>query len=272
MASTLVQQIYSRNVTLLQTFSSMSGSNLVQLYAPGFASPYDRVNVLKYYGFITSLRMKVDVNSIPESEIPSLPLTDSRTERITAVRDLEWRSPRKEIEFYLKTSRSAWFPIFKVSLLNRIPYYQINLLPLFGDAVAFEVGNDARIAARITDAGYGLLNNSDSITIFGSAQEEAMALPEQETEISMSSDLALPVTDESSIVLPANPNRKQLILFNNSPTHDCFLSYNGSAVLNRGIPLKRGGGTYEINKNNPYKGLISGIGTGELTLFGFEAV
>lgn len=88
----------------------------------------------------------------------------------------------------------------------------------------------------------------------------------------MSSDLALAVTDESAIVLPANPNRKQLILFNNSPTHDCFLSYNGTAVLNRGIPLKRGGGTYEISRTNPYKGLISAIGTGELTLFGFEAV
>lgn len=272
MANALVQQAYTRNVSILQRFSNTSGSNLIQVYAPGWVSPYDRTTTNKFYGFITSLRLKVDVNSLPESSLPNLELTSSRTERITAVRDIEWNSPRKEIEFYLATSRIPWQPIFKVSLLNRLPYYQINLLPYLSDASSVEIGNDARLGARIVDAGYGLLNDTDNVIIFGSAQEEAVALPTQEEEISMSSDLALDVTDESAIVLPANPHRKQLILFNGSPDQDCFLSYNGTAVLNRGIPLKRGGGTYEINRNNPYKGLISAIGTGNLTLLGFEAV
>lgn len=268
----IVQQAYSRNVSIVKGFSSASGASMIQIYAPGSVTPWDRTATIRYYGFITSLRLKIDINSIPESQIPILDLTADRTERITAVRDLEWKSPRKQIDFFLKTSQIGWQQIASISLLNRLPYYHVNLLNYLTDGVAFEVGNDTRLAARIVDVGYGLLSTTDNLTIFGSAQEEATALPTDEPVISYGSDFSWALTTQSQIILPANANRLQATLVNTSETETAYLSYGGIAQAGRGIALLRGGGTYEINKFNPYKGAISAIGTGPLTLVGMEAV
>jgi hypothetical protein len=268
----LIQQAYSRNVSILKSFTSGSGTSMVQLYAPGSVTPWDRTATIRYYGFITSLRMKVDINSLPESQIPRIELTDDQTARITTIRDLEWKSARKQIDFFLKTSQISWQHIASISLLNRLPYYHVNLLQYLTDGSAFEVGNDTRLAARISDAGYGLLSTTDNVTIFGSCQEEATALPTDEPNISYAQDFSWEVGTNSQIVLPANPNRLQATFVNSSSSQDIFLSYGGIAHQGKGIALLRGGGTYEINKFNPYKGAIAAISTGTAGLVGMEAV
>lgn len=268
----IVQQAYSRNVSIVKSFTSATGTSMVSLYAPGSVSKWDRTATIRFYGFITSLRMKVDINSLPESTIPQLNLTDDQTARITAVRDMEWKSPRKQIDFFIKTSQIGWTQIASLSLLNRLPYYHVNLLQYLTDGTAFEVGNDARLAARIVDVGYGLLNTTDNLTIFGSAQEEATALPSDEPEISYANDFSWDLTAQSQMILPANPNRLQATFVNHSETQNIYLSYSGIAQQGKGIPLLKGGGTYEINKFNPYRGAIAAIATGASTLVGMEAV
>lgn len=268
----IVQQAYSRNVSVIKSFTSASGASMIQLYAPGSVTPWDRTATIRYYGFITSLRMSVNIKSIPESRIPNIQLTDDQTARITAVRNMEWKEPRKQIDFFLKNSQISWQKIASLSLLNRLPYYHVNLLQYLTDSSSFEVGNDTRLAARIFDAGYGLLSNTDSVTIFGSCQEEATALPTDEPTISYANDFSWDVGAQSQIIMPANPNRLQATFVNSSTTHDVFLSYGGQAQSGRGIALLKGGGTYEINKFNPYKGAISAIATGTANLVGMEAV
>ncbi|MDX2254678.1 MAG: hypothetical protein NW214_04100 [Pseudanabaenaceae cyanobacterium bins.39] len=266
-----LQQTYSRTQQILNVFNGQN-QGIQTIYQPSAVSPYDRVQTLKFYGFITSLRMKVDINSIREADLPNLNADTSRTERITALRDMEWASARKQISFLMRTSRLSWQPIFDVSLLNRLPYYQVNLLPYLTDSLSFDTSNDFALGARIENVGYGLLEASDSVVIFGSAREEITTLPTDSKEISFAQPYQWSVGSTSQVILPVNPNRQQVTLVNRSLTEEIFINYGGMAELNRGITLMRGGGSYEINFSNLYRGAISAISAASANLTGIEAV
>jgi hypothetical protein len=268
---TELQQTYSRTQQILTSFAQ--GDDALRIiYQPSAISPYDRVQTLRFYGFVTSLRLRCDINSISEADMPNLDADASRTERLVALRDMEWKSPRKQISFFLKTSRVDWQPLFDVSLLNRLPYYQVNLLPYFTDNISFDTSNDCLIGAQITNAGYGLLQETDRVTIYGSVREEITTLPTDSKEISFATPYSWTINSTSRIIIPANPDRQQVTLVNSSLTDDCFINYGSSAELGKGITLMRGGGSYEINLSNLYRGAISAISTNPLTLTGIEAV
>jgi len=267
-----LQQTYSRTQQILSAYGNADTDGLRILYLPSAISPYDRVQTLRFYGFITSLRMKVDINSIQESVLPNLEADASRTERLTALRDMEWRSARKQISFYLKTAHVDWQPLFDISLLNRLPYYQVNLLPYLTDNMSFDTSNDCVLAARITDAGYGLLEGQDRITIYGSVREEITTLPTDAKEISFASPYSWTTNSDSQLILPANPNRLQATIINTSLTNEVFLNYGGMASLGQGLTLMRGGGSYEINLSNLYRGAISAISANPAVITGIEAV
>jgi len=238
---TELQQTYSRTQQILTAFDADDASMRI-IYQPSAISPYDRVQTLRFYGFITSLRMKVDIKSINEADLPDLEADSTRLERLTALRNMEWRSPRKQITFFLRTANVSWQPIFDISLLNRLPYYAVNLLPYLTDNISFDTSNDCLIAAQITNAGYGLLEGADRVTLYGSVREEITTLPTDSKEISF-----------------ATP-------------HSWTLGSGGMASLGQGITLMRGGGSYEINLTNLYRGAISAISANPLTLTGIEAV
>lgn len=266
-----LQQTYSRTQQILSPFGANDNSLRI-IYQPSAISPYDRVQTLRFYGFITSLRMKVDINSISESQIPNLDADATRTDRLLAMRDMEWKSQRKQIIFYLKTANVDWQPLFDVSLLNRLPYYQVNLLPYFTDNISFDTSNDCVLGARITDAGYGLLGETDRVTIYGSVREEITTLPTDSKEISFATPYSWAVNSTSQLIIPANPNRQQVTLINTSLTDEAYINYGSMAALGQGITLMRGGGSYEINLSNLYRGAISAISANPLTLTGIEAV
>jgi hypothetical protein len=266
-----LQQTYSRTQQILSPFGANDNSLRI-IYQPSAISPYDRVQTLRFYGFITSLRMKVDINSINEIPLPDLDADASRTERITALRDMEWRSARKQISFFMRTATVDWQPLFDVSLLNRLPYYTVNLLPYLTDNISFDTSNDCLIGARITNAGYGLLEGSDRVTIYGSVREEITTLPTDSKEISFADPYSFEVGSNSQVIIPANPNRQQVTLVNTSLTTEVFINYGSSAELGKGITLMRGGGSYEINLQNLYRGAISAISTSPAIVTGIEAV
>lgn len=269
----MTQQIYSRSVTILKKFTQNTQSSMITVYEPGVVSPFDLLATTRYYGFITDLRMHVDINSIEEKPLPELSVLDSRSERITAVRDLEWNSERREIEFYLEATGTPLCKIAAVSLLNRLPYYHVNLMPYFTDNAIINVGADARISARIVNAGYGLLQGTDEVVIFGSVKEEVTTLPTEPRVIQFAQPLAWTVGTASVQVLPANPSRLQATLVNHHATAKIFINYGALAELNKGICLLPAGGSYEINLTNPYAGVISAISTvAGATLSVLEAV
>lgn len=268
---TELQQTYSRTQQILTSFAQGDASMRI-IYQPSATSPYDRVQTLKFYGFITSLRMRCDINSIAEGDMPNLDADSSRMDRLLAMRDMEWKSARKQISFFIRTAQVDWQPIFDVSLLNRLPYYQVNLLPYFTDNISFDTSNDCLIGAQVTNAGFGLLEGTDRVTIYGSAREEITTLPTDAKEISFATPYIWQVSPQSQIIIPANPNRQQVTLTNTSLTTDININYGSSAQLGRGITLMRGGGSYEINLQNLYRGAISAVASNQADLTGIEAV
>lgn len=267
-----IQQSYQRSVNILTEFNPASNEDFKTIYVPGAVSKYDRVASLRFYGFITSLRAHIDIKSIPEMQFPENISSTSKIDRVTAARDMEWKQPRKEMELLVKTSKCPWQVITRVSLQNRLPYYHLSLLPYLTDNLSFDMANDCLLAARIVDAGYGKLQGADRVTIFGSVREEITTIPTDAPEITVTQSHSWQVTNESQILLPVTPERKQLTLINNSSNRIIYLNYGATASLDSGIALYPNGGSYEINLSNPYKGLISGISDGSALLTGIEGV
>ncbi|MGL5133745.1 MAG: hypothetical protein ACRC78_14565 [Planktothrix sp.] len=267
-----IQQSYQRSVNILETFNSDSTNDFKTIYVPGTVSKYDRVASLRFYGFITSLRAHIDIKSIPEMRLPDNISSTSKIDRVTAARDMEWKQPRKEMELLIKTSRCPWQVIARVSLQNRLPYYQLSLIPYLTDNLTWDAGIDCLLAARIVDAGYGKLQGADRVTIFGSVREEITTIPTDAEEITVAQSYTWEATNQSQVLLPTTVERKQLTLTNNSEDKTIFLSYGATATLNSGIALYPRGGSYEINLSNPYKGAISAISEGIAQLTGIEGV
>lgn len=269
----MLQSIYSRSTTILRRFTSNSLGQVNVLYEPGFTSPWDLLPTVRYCGFITDLRLMVRIRSLEEQSLPELEVTSTRTERITAVRDLEWGGKRKELALFLETSRVPPCQIASIALLNRIPYYHVNLMPYFSDNGIINVAADARILASIVDAGYGLLQGTDEVTVFGSVKEEVTTLPEEERIIQYCQPSNWVVGTSSLQLLPINQNRLQVTLVNRHSSAKIYLNYGTIAEVGKGICLLPNGGSYEINKTNPYKGVISAVSdTANATLSGIECM
>lgn len=215
--------------------------------------------------------MRVDINSLTEGVLPQLNFEDTESERLAKIRDYEWTSPRKQINFFMKNPRTPWIPLFEVSLLNRLPYYQVNLISYLTDNLSFDFANDTILGAQIVDAGFGVLEGYDTVTLYGSVREEVTTLPTDRKYITASNSYNWQLSNTSQVILPANPNRLQATLVNNS-ANDVFLNYGSTAVVNQGITLVKNGGSYEINLTNPYYGVISAISNGTAQLTGIEAV
>lgn len=259
------QSIFSRSATILKQFTSASSNQMQVIYEPGLATPWDKLPVLRYYGFVTDLRAKIDIRSLYEQTLPDLDITQSRTERLTAVRDMEWGGPRYELGLYLEASNSPLCKVAALSLLNREPYYHVNLVPYFSDNALINIASDARILARVEDVGYGLLAGLDEVVIFGSVKEEVSTLPEDARVISYCQSFGQTLGTTSLQLLPLNANRLQATFVNTHASNKIFLHYGTTAEINKGITLMPNGGSYEINAENPYQGVISAIASAAST-------
>lgn len=268
----LIEQTYQRSVQILERLTTSDQGSVKTVYEPGYVSPFDLVASTRFYGFITDLRCKVDIKSLDEQALPNISIGDSRTERVTAVRDMEWKNPRKQLNLLLRNPKAGdWINVASISLLNREPYYQVNLLQYLSDNVAFAVANDSAIGVQIENVGYGLLSTNDEVTIWGSVKEELSIVPTAERVVTHTTAYSWNVTDQSKILLPNNQDRLQATIVNIG-TASVFLNFNTAAQSGLGITLVPQGGSYEVNLTNPFKGTISAIcNNGEsTTLTGIE--
>lgn len=74
-------------------------------------------------------------------------------------------------------------------------------------------------------------------------------------------DLKKPITTTETEVLPENPQRTYSLLVNDG-TDDIYLGMGKPAVLNRGIRVNNGGGSYEITLMTPWHGSIHAVSAG----------
>jgi hypothetical protein len=268
----MLQETYSRSVNILKALGSQHGNQLIELYRPGLLTPWDRSTTKRYYGFMTDLRAKIDIQSLSEMPIPDLDVTTSRIDRMTSIRDAEWKSPRMELSILFKTSTAPLCELARVSLLNRQPYYQVNLMGYLTDNGIFALGNDASLYVRVENVGWGTLYSSDSVILFGAVKEECSVIPAAPVEISHSDSYRWEVTVQNRLLLPANPQRKHLVLINKG-SEPIYINYGLVATVEHGITLMPSGGSYELNTTNLYKGVLSAVSNGSGSILtGIESV
>lgn len=127
-------------------------------------------NIYIYYsGLIESLRAVVSLPSLGTPGRPPEGLADlDSIERSEAYRNWLYTQPRKMLE--LLVDDQVWG---KIPLINRQPYYEINLMAYLGDQSIARIGPAGRLTARLADAGFGSYSPGDSIFIKGFGIQEA---------------------------------------------------------------------------------------------------
>lgn len=130
--------------------------------------------LLSFNSFVKNLRAYGAVGTLATSDLPRFELEDSDSERLRKTLDIEWKSPRKQLNMFIAVSGTEWLQVGSMSLLNPYgyPFRAYNLMDFFTDNLALELGGDGKIGIQIEDVGWGLLQQGDRVTIHGSAVEE----------------------------------------------------------------------------------------------------
>ena len=176
--------------------------------------------ITSFNTFIKNLKGYSRIESLPEIELPQFELEDTDTQRLYKTLDVEWKSPRKQIDFFISASEIGidWYPIGSVSLLNPAgyPYRVYELLTIYTNDIALELGPNSAIGVRVKDVGFGKLVNDDVFNIYGSYVEEIFVKYEDR-----------PININVSSLVDNNQNQSSSNLVNNS-----FLVGNTSLMGN----------------------------------------
>lgn len=172
-----------RNVNILVEINAENTTEASDIYTPGILNPYDLVAGIKYFAFITSLRMIIDIKSISEFILPEVDTLDSDEKQRLKIQSELLVTPRKCLCLYMRTSSNKPVMLAEIWLTNRSPYYFTNLLNYLSNASTADIAPDTVITIQMKDIGYGLLQDKDRVGIIGSAVEEASLLSTQSSVI-----------------------------------------------------------------------------------------
>lgn len=130
--------------------------------------------------FIKNLKVFSSIKSLPTAPFPVFEPEDNEIVKLQKALNIEWTNPRKQLDIFIEDGinkaslLSFWHPIGSISLLNTsgYPFRVYNLMDVFTDTLALELGVNAKIGVAIKDVGFGLLQARDTVTIHGSCVEE----------------------------------------------------------------------------------------------------
>lgn len=169
----------SRVRSIVVPITANDGSNIVTIYQHpsdiAIGSEFlDSGKVISFNCFIKNLKAFAKIGSIPEAALPDIQLEDTSTQKLYKVLNIEWRSARKQMNLFVASSNSDWQQVGSISLLNPAgyPFRIYNLMDLFTDNLALELGENSKIGIAMQNVGYGVLTNEDKVTIHGSYTEE----------------------------------------------------------------------------------------------------
>lgn len=155
----------NRKITLTEAGNVTTIVNNAVTEGEGIISINTFVDNLKVYAFIKSL---------DPVRLPNFKLEDSETDKLYKTLDVEFNSPRKQLDVVISDNGTDWNLIGSVSLLNPsgYPYRMYNLLDFFTDGLGARLGNNFRIGVRVKDVGFGVLSGEDMLTVHGSYVQE----------------------------------------------------------------------------------------------------
>lgn len=150
------------------------GQTEVTLYTPPVGIN-ENGDPLDWYAYINSLRVKIQLPSLAEGDLPTGFEDFGALEQQAAIRDLMWESERIKLDLLLVKDAQE-FNLSSVSLINRAPFWALSLLIYLTDDVDFLIGPGTTLKARIVDQGWGTLQTGDSLVFYGSARTKAPGL------------------------------------------------------------------------------------------------
>jgi hypothetical protein len=264
---------YNKVKTIVVKINSQSGTNIIPVITNDLSGITSPAQILSANLFIKNLKAFAQIKSLAPVNLPNIELEDSETDKLYKVLDVEWKSPRYQLNLYISNNSTDWYLVGSISLLNPsgYPYRIYNLQDLYTDNLAIELGENGRVGVQIQEVGYGLLQTNDLITIHGSYVQE---LTVDETSIinpiTDSSPINQIVTQQSKVIVPATATRKYVLL-TNAGTNLIYLNLGQTAFMNQGIPLHPGG-AYDFSINEtPHLGDISAISEGNSQLLGIQS-
>jgi hypothetical protein len=162
-----------RNINIIKELNAASSDQILELYQPGWLNSLDVVNNAKYSGFLTSLRLTIDISSINELEtIPSDVLASDAT--ISANSKETFQSNQKKcVSFYMRSFDTPLIKVVDIYLFNQRPFYYVDVLPYFTSSTTLDIAPDTQICVQVREVGNGLLQNDDRVLILGTGIEES---------------------------------------------------------------------------------------------------
>ena len=168
----------NRAGAILIELTAATGGAIVPLYHVGSSSGATAMKADPNYrgmiGLLNNLRAIATITSITEVDLPNFQNSDSDSDRMVKALDIQWKSPRKQINILQSLDGVTWVQTGAVSLLNSsgYPYTTHNILNFLTEDVAREFPDGHRLALQIVDVGTGLLGAGDRIVIDGGYVEE----------------------------------------------------------------------------------------------------
>lgn len=160
------------------SLSAVNQANIVTIYQNSNLTVGDELmtgyTIISFNCFIKNLKAFAQIKSVAEAPLPDFLVEDSETDKLYKTLDIEWKSPRKQLSLYVSSNNQGWFKVGSLSLLNPAgyPFRIYNLMDLFTDNLALELGESSKVGISVDEVGFGLLAANDTVTIHGSYVEE----------------------------------------------------------------------------------------------------
>lgn len=276
----MFETITYKNTTVInRKLKAEDLQNVIELYSTELTSKEIAYREAGYHveinRYIKSFKATIDINSTAEVEIPEFNELATNLEINTALRNLEWKSPRKHLNLMLQTDGLNWNRKGTVSLVNRgdLPYVDADLMAFFTEGLAIEAGEVAKLGVQIQDVGFGWIAPLDDVLIYANVVKEVtivntsdnleqiagldlqnfgLSLLEQEDAASIRTllGLAVPVViarRDTDLTIPNSVAATTDISFN-SEVLDLYNAWDGTSfVVSKA-------GIYSINVNCQFSG------------------
>lgn len=126
-------------------------------------------------GFITTLRLTVDIKSIDAANFPYIPDDTPANVLQEILNEVALNTPFKEVVLFYKKGSGAWLKRAPIQIFNKEPYYDINLIRYFSDANTIDVSEDLSLGIQLKIG--NVLAPADTILVWGTAVEEKKSDP-----------------------------------------------------------------------------------------------
>lgn len=170
-------QTFNKCLTLCHSVTTANADVITPIITAGNSNIATGGRAISRNIFVKNLKAFTQIKSLASASIPDIQLEDSEIQKLYKVLDIEWKSPRYHLNAYISNNAGeTWHMAGALSLLNPsgYPYRIYNLMDLFTDNLAIELGENGSIGIQIADVGYGSLQANDLITIHGSYIEEVV--------------------------------------------------------------------------------------------------